>query len=83
MEGNPAASAAINNELKMLLEEGELCQEVGGGWDEALQFTGHHHCHHHYQRQTDHHCHNDHLDIIKIDIEVEEQETGVLVIIIN
>ena len=30
MEGNPAASAAINNELKMLLEEGELCQEVGG-----------------------------------------------------
>ena len=34
MEGNPAASASINNELKMLLEEGELCQEVGGwvGW---------------------------------------------------
>ena len=54
-----------------------------GGGEGALQFTGHHHCHHHYQRQTDHHCHNDHLDIIKIDIEVEEQETGVLVIIIN
>ena len=30
MEGNPAVSAAISNELKMLLEEGELCQEVGG-----------------------------------------------------
>ena len=28
MEGNPIASAAINEELKLLLEEGELCQEV-------------------------------------------------------
>ena len=36
MEGNPAASAAINNELKMLLEEGELCQEVGRGHFNSL-----------------------------------------------
>jgi len=32
VEGNPATSAAINNELKMLLEEGEgvlVCQAEG------------------------------------------------------
>ena len=28
VQGNPTASAAINNELKMLLQEGELCREV-------------------------------------------------------
>ena len=28
VEGNPTASAAINEDLKLLLEEGELCQEV-------------------------------------------------------
>jgi len=32
MEGNPIASAAINEELKLLLEEGELCQEVDEYW---------------------------------------------------
>ena len=36
MEGNPAASAAINNELKKLLQEGELCQEVGRGHFNSL-----------------------------------------------
>ena len=28
VQGNPTASAAINKELKMLLQEGELCREV-------------------------------------------------------
>jgi len=32
VEGNPIASAAINKELKLLLEEGELCQEVDEYW---------------------------------------------------
>ena len=36
MEGNSAASAAINNELKKLLQEGELCQEVGRGHFNSL-----------------------------------------------
>ena len=36
MEGNPAASAAINNELKKLLQEGELSQEVGRGHFNSL-----------------------------------------------
>ena len=38
VEGNPIASAAFNKELKLLLEEGELCQEV----DDCLLLMG---CH--------------------------------------
>ena len=43
VQGNPIASAAINEELKLLLEEGELCQEVDDlvwvGW--AVSWINH------------------------------------------
>ena len=43
VQGNPNATAAINEELKLLLEEGELCQEVDDfllvGW--AVSWINH------------------------------------------
>ena len=44
VQGNPIASAAINEELKLLLGEGELCQEVvmteGGVFIESAYVLG-------------------------------------------
>ena len=36
VEGNPIVSAAVNKELKLLLEEGELSQEVNEYWFQVV-----------------------------------------------